>query len=188
MISQTTISNWVGLKIIWDADNKTVNFYKDASDSGSWGASIANYTFTNDAAPVPAQIVFTADNVWVDAGWDDIWIDDITFRNTAREAAASDYLLTTGEFYMEESNVGGGYFLVPEKNIVYSDHYDTQEDEFIVVDSAGTVLFTGMIDDPQSDKDMVNFKCKEITQQLDERVCRRDYRLDKGKIAEVSTV
>jgi len=100
----------------------------------------------------------------------------------------SDYSPTKMEFYLEESNVGGGYMVLPIRNVDFSSYYHLQEQEFLVTDLYGNALFTGLFDEPQLIKDGVRFNMKEITQQLSERICRRDYSLESGIVAEIGAV
>lgn len=95
------------------------------------------------------------------------------------------YTISEADFYVEESNIGGGDIVISGKDIDYSQYYNVQEDEFMIVDAEGNILFTGMFDDPVELKNMVRLEFKEITQQLDERTCKRTYKLDSGVVGRI---
>jgi hypothetical protein len=98
------------------------------------------------------------------------------------------YYPETLEFYLEESNIGGGYMIIPEKNVNFATYYHLQEVEFTIKDSLNVTIFTGMFEEPVKSKNGVRLNFKEITQQLADRICQRSYLLDNGTIMEMISV
>jgi len=179
-------SHWVGVKMVWDTTDGSygsLKVYSDVNDTGTW--TLVYTLMFNNGTPEPTTITLRSNNQEGTVGWDHVFMDDFVFKNTTIYDSP-DYLPTKIEFYQEESNVGGGYMIIPEKNVDYSNYNTIQEDEFIITDSTGIVLFTGMFDEPKKAKDGVRLEFKEITQQMGDRICKRDYNLDTGTVAEVA--
>jgi len=177
---------WIGLKFVWDTTDGTygsLKAYSDLNNTGSWSLEYS-WAFES-STPDPTEIEILTKNNSGTASWDHVFIDDFIFKNVTI-FDSPDYLPTKMEFYLEESNVGGGYMIIPEKNVDFSNYNTIQEDNFIVIDSDNIILFTGMFDNPIKSKDGIKLEFKEITQQLGDRICLRDYELDTGTVAEVA--
>jgi len=174
-------AHWIGCKVVLTADN--LKAYIDYGDNNSWTLMHSKSFSANLPTFTGMMISMESNDGELTNG-----IDDIYFSEQDPELQVGDFRPTLGEFYVEESNIGGGYLTVPDKNIDFADYYNKQEEEFIITDDIGTTLFTGLLDHPILMEDGVRFNVKEITQQLDERVCRRDYNLESGIVAEIGEV
>ena len=178
-----TAGDWIGIRLF--LTNNIIRVYFWLYHYPVWTlvytSPVIDWTANGNARPTLRCPAFWCATAGSDAIHFDTW-------KYGAGLTATDFNPTLAEFYVEESNIGGGYIVVPEKNINFSSYYTLQETEFYITDSAGNTLFTGMFDHPQLIKDGVRFEIKEITNQLNERVCRRDYVLDSGIVADIGVV
>jgi len=176
-------SGWVGLKVQWIDSTGVLKVWHDPRANGGWTLLYTSSTLGSLGTTDFRCATFNT------SSWDDNdGLDYCAINTTGDFLTTADYLPSKLEFYVEESSIGGGYMFVPERNVDFSADYDVQEVEFKIADGVGQILFYGVFTEPIKAKDGVRFNFKEISYQLHDHFCKRDYNLQKGKIKDVGTL
>ena len=85
-------------------------------------------------------------------------------------------------FTQPKENVGHGYMIIADQDVDFSDYYDLQEQEIIILDKDDNRRFVGEITKPTTVTDGVRLDFREITYQLIQRTCKREGVSEKGTI------
>jgi len=175
--------DWIGARVTLNDD--IIRIYMWASGHGNWvlvyTSTEITWTTNGNIRPTMTCPGINTDLTGSDVSYLDAW-------KYGPPLAEGDYLPTKMEFYLEESSIGGGYMFIPERNANFASYYNLQETEFIISDSAGNPLFYGMFLEPIKVKDGVRLNFREVSYQLHDHFCKRDYNLQKGKIKDVGTI